>query len=148
MGTFPQSLLDELSYGNKNFILLRLYFWLATLWISHSNKRRYRQNIFWILVTTDYYTHQKTPRSRILIDNISLTDTIDESSVSGNLMCSISDHPAQFLIYPEQNAETCLHEKTKYKRNYKKINKEKLEQDLEHINGVEILKVNGQNVDT
>ena len=63
-------------------------------------------------------------------------------------MCSFSGHPAQFLIYPEQNAETCLHEKRKYKRNYKKINKEKLEQDLEHKNGVEILKVNGQNVDT
>ena len=89
-----------------------------------------------------------TPRSRILIDNISLTDTVDESSASGNVMCSISDHLAQFLIYPEQNAETSLHEKTKYKRNHKKINKEKFEQDLEHMNGVEILKVNGQNVDT
>ena len=41
-----------------------------------------------------------------------------------------------------------LDEKTKYKRNYKKINKDKFEQDLEHINLVEALKVNDKNVDT
>ena len=38
--------------------------------------------------------------------------------------------------------------KTKYKRNYKKINKDKFEQDLEHINWVDALKVNNQNADT
>ena len=31
---------------------------------------------------------------------------------------------------------------TKYERNYKKINKPKFEQDLEHKNCVEVLKVN------
>ena len=36
--------------------------------------------------------------------------------------------------------------KTKYKRNYKKINKNKFEQDLEHINWLEALKVNDKNV--
>ena len=63
-------------------------------------------------------------------------------------MCSISDHLAQFLIYPKQNAKKCLNEKTKYNRNYKKINRDKFEQDLEHINWVEALKVNDKNVDT
>ena len=62
-------------------------------------------------------------------------------------MCSISDHLAKFLIYPEQNAKACLNEKIKYKRNYKKINTDKFEQDLEHINWVEALKVNDQTVD-
>ena len=88
-----------------------------------------------------------TPRSRTLIDNI-FTNTVDETSISGNLMCSISDHLAQFIIYPEQNAKKCLNEKTKYNRNYKKINKEKFEQVLEHINWIEALKVNDNNVDT
>ena len=63
-------------------------------------------------------------------------------------MCSISDHVAQFLVYPKQNAEKCLNEKTKYNRNYEKINRAKFEQDLEHINWVEALKVNYKNVDT
>ena len=62
-------------------------------------------------------------------------------------MCSISDHPAQFLIYPKQNAKKCLNEKIKYNRNYKKINTDKFEQDLEHVNWVEALKVNEKNVD-
>ena len=59
---------------------------------------------------------------------------MDEPSISGNLMCSISDHLAQFLIYPEQNAKKSLNKKTKYKRNYKKINKDRFEQDIEDIN--------------
>ena len=62
-------------------------------------------------------------------------------------MCSISDHLAQFLIYPKQNAKKCLNEKIKYNRNYKKINTDKFEQDLEHVNWVEALKVNEKNVD-
>ena len=73
---------------------------------------------------------------------------MNEPQIIGNLMCSISDHLAKFLINPEQNAKACLNEKIKYKRNYKKINTDKFEQDLEHINWVEALKVNDQNVDT
>ena len=57
-----------------------------------------------------------TPRSRTLVENI-FTDNVGEPSISGNLMCSISDYLAQFLIYPEQNAKTCLNEKRKYKIN-------------------------------
>ena len=36
----------------------------------------------------------------------------------------------------------------KYKRNQKTNNKDKFEQDLEHINWAEALKVNHKNVDT
>ena len=72
---------------------------------------------------------------------------MNEPQIIGNLVCSISDHLAKFLIYPEQNAKACLNEKIKYKRNYKKINTDKFEQDLEHINWVEALKVNDQTVD-
>ena len=88
-----------------------------------------------------------TPRSRKIIDNI-FTNTLDEPSISGNMMHAISDHLAQFLIYLEQNAKKCLNEKTKYKINYNRINKEKFEEDLQQINWVEALKVNDKNVDT
>ena len=47
-----------------------------------------------------------------MIDNI-FTNTVDEPSISGYLMCSIFDHLAWFLIYPEQNAKTCLNKKNK-----------------------------------
>ena len=62
-------------------------------------------------------------------------------------MCPISDHLAQFLIYPKQNAEKCLNEKTVQSKP-QKINRAKFEQDLEQINWVEALKVNYKNVDT
>ena len=63
-------------------------------------------------------------------------------------MLDFRSSSTQFLIYAEQNGKECLNAKTKDKRNYKKINKDKLEQDLEHINWVEALKVNVRNVDT
>ena len=75
-------------------------------------------------------------------------ETVDGPSISGNLMRPLSDHLAQFLIYLKQNAKKCLNEKKKKKnRNYKKINRDKFELDLEHINWVEALKVNDKNVD-
>ena len=49
-----------------------------------------------------------TPWSSTVIDNI-FTNTVNESLVSGNLTFSISDHLAQFLIYPKltiNNKET------------------------------------------
>ena len=77
-----------------------------------------------------------------------VTNTVDEASISGNLMYSISDHLAKFLIYPKQKHQKWLNEKTKYNKNYKKINRYKFEQDLEHIKWVEVLKLNDKNVDT
>ena len=115
---------------------------------SHIQTREFLDKIYFGLLSPHITIPARiTSRSRTLIDNI-FTNTVDEPSISGNLMCSISDHLAQFLIYPEQNANKCINEKTKYKRNYKKINEEKFEQDVEDINWVEALKVNDKNGDT
>ena len=40
-----------------------------------------------------------SPRSKTFIDNIFSTDTIEEV-ISGNIFTSISDHLAQFLLFP------------------------------------------------
>ena len=53
-----------------------------------------------IIITT-----RITPRSNTLIDNIFRNST-DESLISGNLSYSISDHLAQFQIYPEFKAKS------------------------------------------
>ena len=42
-----------------------------------------------------------TVRSKTLIDNI-FTNSVEENTISGNLRCCISDHLAQFLIFPSQ----------------------------------------------
>ena len=148
MDTFLQPLLDKLSYENKNVILLGDFNIDLLHYESHIQTREFLDKIYFGSLSPHITIPTRiTPRSRTLIDNI-FTNTMDEPSISGNLMCSISDHLAQFLIHPEQNAKKCLNEKTKYKRNYKKVNKEKFEQDLQHITWVEALKVNDTNVDT
>ena len=148
MNTFLQLLLDKLSYENKNVILLGDFYIDLLHYELHIQTRVFLDKIYFGSLSPHITIPTRiTPRSRTLIDNI-FANTVDEPSIRGNLMCSISDHLAQFLIYPEQNAKECLNEKMKYKRNYKKINKEKFEQDLEHINWVEALKINDENVET
>ena len=61
-----------------------------------------------------------SPRSKTLIDNIFTTDTYDET-IAGNLMTSISDHLAQFVIFP--NTTNKVKEKDKYQRDFKNFNK-------------------------
>ena len=148
MDTFLQPLPDKFSHENKNVILLGHINIDLLHYESHNQTREFLDKIYFGSLSPHITIPNRiTPRSRTLIDNI-FTNTVDEPSISRNLMCSISDHLAQFLIYPEQNAKKCLNEKTKYKRIYKKINKKKFEQDLEHTNWVEALKVNDKNVDT
>ena len=60
-----------------------------------------------IIITT-----RITPRSNTLIDNIFRNST-DESLISGNLSYSISDHLAQFQIYPEFKAKNKIKNKIK-----------------------------------
>ena len=119
--TFLQALLDNLSYENKNVILMGDFNVDLDLlhYESHIQTREFLDKIYFGLLTPHITIPTRiTPRSRTLINNI-FTSTVDEPSVSGNLMCSISDHLGQLLIYPKQNAKKCLNEKTKYNRNYK-----------------------------
>ena len=134
MDTFLQSLLDKLSSEKNNIMLLGNLNIDLLHYESHIQTREFVDKIhFGSLSPHITIPNRITPRSRTLIDKI-FTNTVDEPSISGNLMCSISDHLAQFLIYPEQNDKKSLNKKTKYKRNYKKINKDRFEQDIEDIN--------------
>ena len=74
------------------------------------------------------------------------TRTVIDNICTNTVVCSISDHLAQFPIYPKQNVKTFLNEKIKYKRNYKKFDKDKFELDL-NTNWVEAVKVNEKNID-
>ena len=109
MDTFPQPLVDKLSYGNKNVILLGDFNIDLLHYESHIQTKQFLDKIYFGSLTPHITIPTKiTPRSRTLIDNI-FTNTVDEPSISANLMCSISDHLAQFLIYPKQNAKKCLY---------------------------------------
>ena len=101
MDAFLQPLLDKLSYENKNVILLGDFNIDLLHYESHIQTREFLDKIYFGLLSPHITIPTRiTPRSRTLIDNI-FTNTVDEPSISGNLMCSISDHLARFLIYPE-----------------------------------------------
>ena len=87
-----------------------------------------------------------TPRSKALIDNI-FSNSADELSISGNLWYFISDHLAQFLIYPEFKTKNNRKQETIYKWNYSKDNLSNLKSELQNIDWSNVLKANQNNVE-
>ena len=105
MDTFLQPLLDNLSYENKNVILMGDFNIDLLHYESHNQTREFLDKIYFGSLTPHITIPTRiTSRSRTLIDNI-FTNTVDELSISSNLMCPLSDHLAQFLIYLKQNAK-------------------------------------------
>ena len=85
-----------------------------------------------------------TVRSRTLIDNI-FTNSVEENSTSGNLECCISDHLAQFLIFPNQRVLQ-QNNHTKYKRSYKNLDNNKFKNELQSIDWTTALSINNNDV--
>ena len=75
-------------------------------------------------------THIGT-KSKTLIDNIFSTDSPEEP-ISGNIITSISDHLAQFLLFPIQKTKGSK-KKEIYKRKLKSLNGNQLIEDLKSI---------------
>ena len=116
LDTFIQPPLDRLSYENENVILLGDFNTDLLHYESHNQTREFLDKIYFRLFSPRITIPTRiTPHSGTFIENI-FTNTVDELSVSDNLMSSISDHLAQFVIYPEQNAKKCLNEEATYKR--------------------------------
>ena len=85
-----------------------------------------------------------TVRSKTLIDNI-FTNSVEENTISGNLRCCISDHLAQFLIFPSQRVLDQNNHR-KYKRNYKNIDIKKFKDELQSIDWTTALANNNNDV--
>ena len=75
-----------------------------------------------------------TAHSKTLIDNI-FTNNIEDDIVSGNLVCTISDHLPQFAVVKNLNVnDTIPKNKTKTFKNYKKFNLQNFITDFMKIN--------------
>ena len=79
-----------------------------------------------------------------LIDNI-FTNSVDENSISGNLECCISDHLAQFLIFPSQRVLKQNNHR-KYKRSYTNLDAKKFKDELQSIDWTTALANNKNDV--
>ena len=84
-------------------------------------------------------------RSQTLIDNI-FSSVINDDCIAGNLISSISDHHAQFLIIPNYTI-TQNSKKDLYKRSFKHFSSKKCIANLEKVNLDNILNVSEGNVD-
>ena len=85
------------------------------------------------------------PRSKTLIDNI-FSNNIEDSSISGNIETTISDHYIQFLLPQNLNNKNPT-KRLIYHQNFKKLNNNNLERDLVNTNWGAILEVNNGDVD-
>ena len=71
--------------------------------------------------------------------------TLLKKTTSGNLECCISDHLAQFLIFPNQRVLQ-QNNHTKYKRSYKNVDNNRFKNELQIIDWTTALSINNNDV--
>ena len=86
-----------------------------------------------------------TPRSKMLIVNI-FSNNIKDGSILGNIVTTISDHYAQFLLLQNLNNKNPTKSEM-YHEDFKKLNENNLERDLVNTNWDAILEANNDDVD-
>ena len=85
-------------------------------------------------------THSKT-----LIDNI-FSNMIEDSSVSGNLVTTISDHYGQFLLMKNLNNKKKITKTEVYHQEFQNINEKRLESDLQNTSWDNVLEVHSEGI--
>ena len=88
---------------------------------------------------------QVTPCSKTLIDNI-FSNNIEDSSISEDIVKTISDHYAWFPLLQNLNNKNPTKSEI-YHQDTKQLNKNDLERDLVNTNWDAILEVNNSDVD-
>ena len=142
---YLQPLIDKLSIENKNIIFLGDFNVDVSHYKSNNPTREFLDLMFSASLTPQItITTHLTVRSRTLIDNI-FTNSVEENSTSGNLECCISDHLAQFLIFPNQRVLQ-QNKHTKYERSYKNLDTSKFKNELQRIDWTTALSINNNGV--
>ena len=80
-----------------------------------------------------------SPRSKTLIENILNTDNT-EDTISGNILTTISDHLAQFIMYSIEQLK-CDNEMDIYKWSFNNFTPKDFQRDLENINWDGVLNI-------
>ena len=129
---FIQPLIDKIAIENKNIVLLGDFNVDLLHYESNNPTREFLDLMFSAsLIPQITIPTRLTVRSKTLIDNI-FTTSIDENSISGNLESCISDHYAQFLIFPSLRSFNQNNIK-KHTRSYKNLDSKKFKEELRSI---------------
>ena len=86
-----------------------------------------------------------TPHSKTLIDNI-FSNTIEDRSISGNLVTTISDHYGQFLLMKNLNNKKNITKTEVCHQDFQNINEKRLENDLKNTSWDDVLEVHSEDV--
>ena len=96
------SYLSENLFGEKSKIVLLMGDFNVKLikYKNDSNSADFLDLVYLSFLAPQITTRTRlSPRSKTLVDNIFTTDST-EDFISGNILTTISDHLAQFILYP------------------------------------------------
>ena len=87
-----------------------------------------------------------TPLSKTLTDNI-FSNMIEDNSILGNLVTSISNHYGQFLCMKKLNNKKNSTKTEVYHQDFQNVNEKRLENDLQNTNWDDVLEVHSEEFD-
>ena len=136
------NLLDTLSSENKTIVLLGNFNADLLKYDQNSNISDFLDLMYSSLLLPHIFSPTRTTSSSAtLIDNI-FTNNYNSSFVSGNLVNTLSDHHAQFLIMGNQHSPLELDSKEHMFRDFQEIEKNKnISSLLENVDWVSELRL-------
>ena len=141
-----KDLLENLSHENKTIVIMGDFNIDLLKYDTEKDSADFLDSMYASFLLPYISTPSRvTPRSKTLIDNI-FSNNIEDGSISGNIVTTISDHYAQFLLLQNLNNKNPIKNEM-YHQDFKKLNKNNLERDLVNTNWDAILEVNNGDVD-
>ena len=131
---YLNDLLEKLSHENKKIILMGDLNIDLLKYDTHGDSSDFLDAMYanfflpYISAPSRITSHSKT-----LTDNI-FSNTIEDGSISGNLVTAISDHYGQFLLMKNLSNKKHIANTEIYHQDFQKINEKRLENGLQNTN--------------
>ena len=144
--TFLKILLEDLSYENKNVILMGDFNIDILQYDTNKDSEHFLDEMNSKLLPYIVSPSRVTSRSKTY--NI-FSNTIEEDTNSSNITTTVSDRYAQkiFIALFEDKHWIKVKKKTKFQRDFIAIDQEKFELDLEKTNSNKILEIKNGDID-
>ena len=144
---YLNDLLEKFSHENKKIILMGDLNIDLLKYDTHGDSPDFLDAMYASFLLPYINTPSRlTPHSKTVIDNI-FSNTIEDSSISGNLVTTISDHYSQFLLMKNLNNKKNITKTEVYHQDFQNINEKRLENDLQNTSWDDVLEVHIEDVD-
>ena len=144
---YINDLLEKLSHENKKNILMGDFNIDLLKYDTHGNSSDFL-DVMYANFLLPYISapSRVTPHSKTFIDNI-FSNTIEDGSISGNLVMAISDHYGQLLLMKSLTNKKSITNTEVYHQDFQKINEKKFENDLQNTIWEDALELHSDDVD-